>query len=105
MILAMGVTVSFASDMGCPYLYHGENARELACCVELGMTPMAAIVSATKTAAQAVGLEDKIGTVEEGKLADLLLIDGDPVRNIEILCQKEKIKMVMKEGEIIIAKQ
>lgn len=103
-ILEKGVTVSFSSDMGCPFLYHGENARELAACVELGMTPMAAIVSATKTAAHAVGLGDQIGTVEEGKIADIILVDGDPLTNIEVLYTEDKIQLVMKEGEIIITR-
>lgn len=102
MILDTGVTLSFPTDMGCPYLFHGENARELACCVELGMSPMAALVSATKTAAQTIGLGDKIGTVEKGKIADILLVDGNPLKNIEILQKEEKIKMVMKEGKIVV---
>ena len=104
MILEKGVTISFSTDMGCPYLFHGENARELACCVELGMSPMAAVVSATKTAAQTVGLGDKIGTLEKGKLADLILVDGNPIKSIEVLQKEEKIKMVMKEGKTVVTR-
>ncbi len=104
MILEKGVTISFSTDMGCPYLYHGENARELACCVELGMSSMAAIVSATKTAAHTVGLGDKIGTLEKGKTADILLVEGDPLKDIGILQKEEKIKMVMKEGKRVITR-
>jgi imidazolonepropionase-like amidohydrolase len=102
MILKKGVKISFASDMGMPYLYHGENARELNSLVELGMTPMAAIVSATNTAAQVIGIDDQVGTIEVGKIADIILIDGDPLKNMEILQAEDKIKMVMKEGKIII---
>lgn len=104
MILEKGVTISFASDMGCPYLYHGENAKELVSCVELGMKPMDAIVSATKNAAKAVGLDDHIGTIEKGKIADIIMIDGDPLKNMKILHEEEKIKMVMKEGKIVITR-
>jgi len=104
MILDAGVTVSFATDMGCPYLFHGENARELTCMVELGMTPMQAIVSATRTAAGTIGWGDRIGTLEAGKLADLLLVDGNPLDEIAILEKAEKIRLVMKEGEIAIAR-
>jgi imidazolonepropionase-like amidohydrolase len=104
MILEKGVTISFSTDMGCPYLFHGENARELACCVELGMSPMAALVSATKTAAHTIGLGDKIGTLEKGKLADLILVDGNPIKDIEVLQKEEKIKMVMKEGKIVVTR-
>jgi len=104
MILEKGVTISFASDMGCPYLYHGENAKELVSCVELGMKPMDAIISATKNAAKAVGLESQIGTIEEGKIADIIVVDGDPLKNIGVLHEEKKIKMVMKEGKIIITR-
>lgn len=104
MILGKGVTISFASDMGCPYLYHGENAKELVSCVELGMKPMDAIISATKNAAKAVGLESQIGTIEEGKIADIIVVDGNPLKNIGVLQEEKKIKMVMKEGKIIITR-
>jgi len=104
MILEKGVTISFSSDMGCPYLYHGENAIELSSMVELGMTPMAAIVAATKTAANTIGLGDQIGTIEEEKTADIILVDGDPLSNIAVLREEAKIKMVMKEGKIIITR-
>jgi len=102
MLLAKGVKISFASDMGCPYLIHGENAKELACYVELGMKPLEAIVAATKTAAQAVGLEEQIGTLEKGKRADLILVKGDPLKDIRILQREDHIQMVMKEGQIVI---
>jgi imidazolonepropionase-like amidohydrolase len=104
MILDSGVIISFATDMGCPYLFHGENARELSCLVELGMSPMAAIVSATQTAAHTIGWGDKIGTLEAGKLADLLLVDGNPLDGITILEKAERINMVMKDGEIVITR-
>jgi imidazolonepropionase-like amidohydrolase len=104
MILEAGVTVSFSTDMGCPYLFHGENARELGCLVELGMSPMAAIVSATQTAARTVGLGEKIGTIEAGKLADIIIVEGDPLKNIEILRKAENIKMVMRDGKTVITR-
>jgi imidazolonepropionase-like amidohydrolase len=104
MILEAGITISFSTDMGCPYLFHGENAREFACMVELGMSPMAAVVSATKNAANTIGLGDKIGTIEKGKLADIILVDGDPLKNIAILEKAENIRMVMKDGKIVITR-
>ena len=104
MILEKGVKVCFASDMGMAYLYHGENARELSSLVDLGMTPMAAIVSGTKTAAQVIGIEDQVGTIAAGKMADIILIDGDPLKDIGILHAENKIGMVMKEGKIIISR-
>lgn len=101
-ILRGGVTISFASDMGCPYLYHGENAKELSSCVELGMSPMEAIVTATQTAARTIGLGDQIGTVQQGKLADIILVDGNPLDDINVLHQEARIKLVMKDGKCVI---
>lgn len=101
MILKVGVTISMSSDAGVPYFYHGENARELQSLVNLGMSPMDAILAATKTAANTIGLGEEIGTIEKGKTADVILVNGDPLKNIAILQDKEKIRIVMKDGEII----
>jgi len=103
-ILDKGVSISFSSDMGCPFLFHGENARELSSLVELGVSPMDAIVAGTKTASHAVGYGDQIGTIEEGKIADIIVVDGDPLENIETLHTEENIKMVLKDGETVIAR-
>lgn len=102
MILEKGVTISFGTDTSVPHIPHGENAHELAICVELGMTPMAAIVSATKTAAYSLGLGDTIGTIESGKFADIIMVDKDPLSDIGVLADKERIKMVIKDGETVI---
>jgi imidazolonepropionase-like amidohydrolase len=104
MLLKTGVIISMASDMGCPYLYHGENARELETMVNLGMSPMQAILAATKNAADTIGIGDMVGTIEKGKIADIILIDGDPLRNIGILQKRDKIKMVIKDGDVIISR-
>ncbi len=104
MILKSGVIISMSSDMGCPYLYHGENARELECMVDLGMSPMEEILSATKVAANTIGLGSEIGTIEKGKNADILLIDGDPLKNIAVLQEQNRIKLVMKDGEIMVTR-
>jgi len=65
---------------------------------------MDAIVAATRTAAEAIGIDDKVGTIEEGKIADIILVDGDPLQDISLLSTEKKIKMVMKEGEIVITR-
>lgn len=97
-----GVKIAMGSDFQGPDLVpHGENAVELELLVkEIGMTSMEAIVAATKTGAEVLGLEMELGTIELGKKADILLIDGDPLADITILQDKEKIVMVMKEGQI-----
>ena len=104
MYLEKGVKISFGSDAGVPFIRQGDNAGELSMFIELGMSTMDAIIAATKTAAEAIGIEDKAGTIEEGKIADIILIDGDPLQDIGLLSIENKIKMVMKEGEIIITR-
>jgi len=63
---------------------------------------MDAIVSATKIGAEVLGLEKELGTIEKGKLADVIIVDGNPLTNIKTLQDLEKIKMVMLGGEIKI---
>lgn len=93
--IAMGTDMGFEPDMG-------SNAAELALYVDLGMTPMEAIVTATKTAAEALHMAQDLGTLESGKLADLVLVDGDPEQNIRVLEPRENIKMVVKEGHCYV---
>ena len=64
------------------------------------MSPMQAIVANTKMGADAMGLLDQFGTLESNKLADLIVVDGDPLADITALQQQVKIQMVMKGGEI-----
>jgi imidazolonepropionase-like amidohydrolase len=104
MLLKKGVKISLGSDAGVPYIRQGDNARELSVFVELGMSPMEAIVAATKTAAEAIGVSDKVGTLEKGKIADIIIIDGSPLENIDVLHEENKIQMVMKEGKIVITR-
>jgi imidazolonepropionase-like amidohydrolase len=68
--------------------------------VECGMSPMQAIVSTTKTASECVHLQDQVGTVEAGKVADLLVIDGDPLADIKVLQDRERIAVIMQSGRI-----
>jgi imidazolonepropionase-like amidohydrolase len=76
-------------------------ASELALMVEAGMTTSQALVSATSTAAYAVGLDDLIGTVEPGKLADLVVVDGDPLEEIGVLVDADRIHVVIQSGQPI----
>jgi imidazolonepropionase-like amidohydrolase len=98
-----GIKIAMGTDMG-PEPEMGSNARELELYVNLGMTPMEAIVTATKTAAEAIWLGKDLGTLEAGKFADVLVVDGDPSRDITVLHEKNNIKMVMKEGEAHVDK-
>ena len=100
--LAAGVKVVAGTDAG-GYV-HGDNAREVQIMVERGMPNMQAIQACTGWAAECVGLDQDIGTVTRGKYADLLVIDGDPLHNIEALRQPDGIKLVMKGGETVVDK-
>jgi len=97
-----GVKIAMGTDAGTPYNYHGKNAYEMVVYVQEGlMTPAEAIISSTKHAAEACGLGEDIGTIEKGKLADLIVVDGDPLENIEILCDANRIITVFKEGLLV----
>jgi imidazolonepropionase-like amidohydrolase len=89
----MGTDMGFEPDMG-------SNASELEIYVKLGMKPMDAILTATRNAAQALKREKDLGTIEAGKLADVIAVDGDPLKTIRCLQDKKNIKIVMKEGRI-----
>ena len=104
MLLEKGVKISFGSDTGVPYIQHGNNARELSMFVELGMEPMQAIIAATKTAAEAIGIDNMVGTIEAGKIADIIVVEGDPLEDINILHEENRIKLVMKEGVVVITR-
>ncbi len=93
-----GVKIALGTDSSgtlCPF---GENARELELYVEVGMSPVAALEAGTRVAAEAMGLASEIGTLEVGKRADLVLVNGDPTRDIGLLRRPGAIRMVLKDG-------
>ena len=93
---AAGVKVGFGTDAA---VYpHGLNAHEFAVMVKLGLAPLRAIQAATINDADLLGWSDKIGTIEAGKWADIVAVDGDPLADITTL---ERVKFVMKGGEVV----
>jgi imidazolonepropionase-like amidohydrolase len=93
--LSEGVAMAMGADAG----PHGENARELVRMVEAGLSPMEAIVAATSTAARACGLEGEIGTIEAGKVADLLVVDGDPLEEPRVVLDRRRLWLVLQAGD------
>jgi len=98
-----GVKIVVGTDAGTPFNYHGKSAYELECLVANGFSEMQAIQAATKTAAEALMLKD-LGTLETGKVADFIVVQGNPLENIKILQDIGKVKMVYKAGESMVSK-
>jgi imidazolonepropionase-like amidohydrolase len=101
--LAAGVKIVAGTDAGGHG--HPNNAAELPLLVGAGMTPMQALQAATSRAAECLGLEGEIGTVEKGKWADLILVEGDPLRDIGILQDVRRIKRVIKGGVTVVVRE
>ena len=93
-----GVRVVAGTDAG--GWFHGNNAVELDMLADAGMTPMQALVAGTREAAACCGLESDLGTLEAGKLADLIVLDGNPLSDVTVLQERERIRLVMKEGTV-----
>jgi imidazolonepropionase-like amidohydrolase len=97
-----GVSVAAGTDAGTPFNLHGENLGEIKLLVDYGgFSPMGAIEAGTRIAARVLGLEKDLGTVEEGKVADLVLVEGNPLDNIDVLLNQESICLVMQGGKIV----
>lgn len=90
-----GVKIAFGTDAG--VFPHGENGKEFVYMVEAGMPPMKAIQSATRTAAELLRVQDQLGSVESGKMADIIAVDGDPIQDIAAMT---KVTFVMKNGTV-----
>lgn len=96
-----GVIFAMGTDTGCPFSAHGANLNEVVFFVDQGFSPLEAITAATRTAANTLGLQAELGTIEEGKLADLVIVQGNPLDDISLLAREGNIPMVMQGGRIL----
>ena len=96
-----GVRIGMGSDA--VFTMFGQNTRELGWLVKAGMTPAQALASATTTAAELLGLEDRLGRIAPGYLADVVAVDGDPLESIDALFTG--VRWVMKDGKVVVDKR
>lgn len=101
MTVAAAVDAGVALAMGFDNQPERQAASELGLMVDAGMTNHQALVAATATGSKALGLDDLIGTVEQGKIADLVVLDEDPMADIAILEDRESIHLVVQKGEVV----
>jgi imidazolonepropionase-like amidohydrolase len=98
-MIKRGIRVLPGGDYGFAWTPHGTYARDLEYFVDLlGMSPMQAIVSATKLGGEIMLAPNELGLIQKGYLADLLLVDGDPSTNIAILQDASRLHAIMKDG-------
>jgi imidazolonepropionase-like amidohydrolase len=96
--LSRGVKIAFGSGVDGEAYPHGTQGNEFGWLVKHGMTPAAAIQAATTVDAEMMGWQDRIGSIEKGKYADLVAVSGDPLKDISEL---ERVKFVMKGGAVV----
>ena len=95
-----GIRVLIGGDYGFAWTPQGTNAKDIETFVDLlGFSPMEAILAATKFGGQIMGMGDELGQIKPGYLADMLLVDGDPIANVRVLQDKTRLLAIMKDGQ------
>lgn len=94
------ILIGMGADCGTPLLPHGQNLIELVNLVENGFTPEEALVIGTLNGARIMGLDDRLGSIQEGKLADLVIVEGNPIDDIALLTDANNISFIMQGGSI-----
>ena len=97
-----GIKVGLSTDANMGYDLMGNNGWELEILVDIGFSPMEAIMAATRINAEIMDLDNKIGTIEEGKMADIIMVDPNPLQDISVLTERSNIKLVMLGGKPVI---
>jgi imidazolonepropionase-like amidohydrolase len=96
-----GVKIAMGTDCGTPFNVAGKNALELELLTRYGLSPAEALLATTRVAAEALGLQEDTGTLAPGKWADIILVQGNPLDDICILQEAERITSVIKAGQIV----
>src|SRR4029077_6845048 len=97
-----GVKLLIGDDFGTSAMPHGDYAKELEAYVKgAGIPALEVLTWATRNGAELLGMADDLGTIEAGKLADLLVVNGDPVKDIGILADRKNLDVVMKDGKFV----
>ena len=97
-----GVRLAMGTDSGVPFTRHGNNLDELQYLVEMGLSPQEAIRVATLDSARLLKLDDRIGSLDEGKNADLVVVDGNPIDDVAVLRVQDKIRRVVLNGQTVL---
>jgi imidazolonepropionase-like amidohydrolase len=97
-----GVKLAMGTDTGVPFTDHGNNLDEVVYLVEMGLSPLEALSATTSEAAKLLRMDDRIGSLEAGKLADLVVFDGDPLTDITLLKDKTRICIVAIGGKVMV---
>ncbi|MBU2515696.1 amidohydrolase family protein [bacterium] len=95
------ILIGMGADCGTPLLPHGTNLLELVCLVENGFTTEEALIIGTLNGAKILGLDHQLGSIEEGKIADLIVVEGNPLNDIGLLTNPENISLVLTSGSVI----
>jgi imidazolonepropionase-like amidohydrolase len=96
-----GVPIAMGSDVGTPLNYHSENTLELYWMQQAGMSAIDSIVAATMNAARALGWDSWLGTLQKGKVADLIVLDTSPLDDLRQIADKKCLQFVMKDGQVV----
>jgi imidazolonepropionase-like amidohydrolase len=97
-----GVRLAMGTDSGVPFTRHGSNLDELVHLVAMGLAPQEAIRVATLDSARLLKLDDRIGSLDEGKTADLVIVDGNPIADIAVLRAENALRRVMLNGKTVV---
>ncbi|MFN8522707.1 MAG: amidohydrolase family protein [Chloroflexota bacterium] len=98
---AAKIKIAFGTDCGTPFNRPGENGSELGLMMLQGFSAADALIAATRVAADAIGLSDQIGTLEAGKRADVIVVDGDPLADISVLADGSRVSWVVRDGAVV----